>query len=209
MFFIESVILRHVHWSCSSGCLPETDLMQWCILSAATVKLCLLHISHQSQVLCLSEQSVQETIYLLYLVCFSNEPLAVAFCLFPRYPPLHSHDFYKAIKPGLTWPPMNNVYMWCVCEGVARSFFTESSLRISEARKELWIQRPKEQKRHVQNFLPKRFQVTAYLGPFCVWKVTHILNYPEVLKTVRAPPPTPQQPQPGGQQRPLVFTGQW
>lgn len=111
-----------------------------------------------------SQQNAQETIYLLYLVCFSNEPLAFAFCLFPRYPPLHSHDFYKPIKPGLTWPPMNNVYMLCVCEGVAKSFFTESSLRITEARKELWTQRPKEQSGHVQNFLPKRFQANCILG---------------------------------------------
>lgn len=43
-------------------------------------------------------------------------------------------------------------------------FSTESSLRITEARKELWVQRPKEQMGYSQN-LPKN----CILGPFlCV-----------------------------------------
>lgn len=141
--------------------------------------------------LCLSEQDVQETIYLLYLVCFSNEPLAFAFCLFPRYPPLQSWLFINPSSQawrGHWWI----MYTCCVCKGVAKSFFTESSRRITEARKELlWIWRPKEQMRHVQNLLPKRFQANCILGSILCVESDSYIKLSWILKTVRAPPPTP------------------
>jgi hypothetical protein len=94
--------------------------------------------------------------------------------------------FYKPIKPGLMWPPMSNVYMLCVWAGVAKSFFTEGSLRITKARRELWVQSPKEQMGYIQS-LPK----SCILGLFLCVESDSFIKLSWSPKTVWAPHPPP------------------
>lgn len=102
------------------------------------------------------------------------------------------------------------MYTRCVfCEGVARSFFTESSLGITEARKELWIQRLKEQMGHVQNLLLKRFQANCIFGSILCVESDSYIKLSQSSKDCQNPTPNPQQPQTGGEQWPLVLTGLW
>lgn len=113
-------------------------------------------------------------------------PLLLLFVCFQGIRCYTVMTFYKRIKPGLTWPPLNNVYMLRVCAGVAKAFFTESSLRITETRGELWVQRPKEQMVDIQN-LPKN----CILGPFLCVESDSFIKLSWSPKTVRAPHPPP------------------